>query len=610
MEQRIEFGLRMRAGMAYKIADNIISPLGGTTDSNLAAVKAGESALRLYSGKWGVPEEFTASLFSHQEWEILMEEGLTKFESLALRSIEVALGQVSEADGFDIASGRVVLILSSTKANVDCFPENQIPGEAAEKIARKIGLTTTPIVVCNACISGLHAIILAQRLLEGGAYDYAIVCGADVLSKFIVSGFQSLKATSAAPCRPFDIERNGLNLGEAAATIILSTKSTTALADSSSSVSAARWQISSGAIRNDAYHISTPERKGDGLVMALQAVAEGKDIDSLALINAHGTATMFNDPMEAAAVRISGLENVSLNALKGYFGHTMGACGVLETVLTMHALDEGLILGTRGFEELGVSTRLNISSRSQTTEKQSFIKTLSGFGGCNAAIWASKVAPTGVSPAGSTDATGKAAPTGVAPAGGTDATGKVGTGAVEVQFRTVHSVKITPSEVLRDGASIATRSSLTALYRQFVGDYPKYYKMDGLSRLGFIASEMLRRNEPAAASPDAVILFNRSSSIATDRAYYDTISAPENYFPSPSHFVYTLPNIVTGEIAIREQIHGETAFYILPDRDEAMMKTILEATAKDPRTGLILTGWLDYEDEENYIADLKIIDII
>ena len=154
---------------------------------------------------------------------------------------------------------------------------------------------------------------------------------------------------------------------------------------------------------------------------------------------------------------------------------------------------------------------------------------------------------------------------------------------------------------------------LTSLYKEYVADYPKFYKMDGLSRLGFVASELLLQAEGrerfVACDDRAVIFFNHSSSISADRKYLESIADPENFFPSPSVFVYTLPNIVTGEIAIRNHYYGETSFYILPERSESQMESILRASCLDPTTRSILTGWLDYEDDEHFIVELKIVNL-
>ena len=131
-----------------------------------------------------------------------------------------------------------------------------------------------------------------------------------------------------------------------------------------------------------------------------------------------------------------------------------------------------------------------------------------------------------------------------------------------------------------------------------------------LSRLGFVASELLLAEEGNRSSEPsderAVILFNRSSSIHNDKLYLESIAGDE-YFPSPSLFVYTLPNIVTGEIAIRNHYYGETSFYVFSSRNDELMRQIVEVSVADDTMGSVLCGWLDFEDDEQYIADLFIM---
>ena len=361
--------------MVYKIADNILSPLGATTAENYQAVRAGRSALARYDQRWSLPDKvLTASLFSQEQEQQFLISGLSRFESMVVTSVREALSQTT----LDVSQPNVILIISTTKGDVELLEESPeadhlSPADSAQRIARELGFTTEPIVVCNACISGLSALILASRLLEDGQYDYAVVCGADSQSRFIVSGFQSLKALSPEPCRPFDMERMGLNLGEAAATMILSK-------------GVGDWTLGPGAIRNDATHISNPAKNGEGSCLALKTIVDDNDKESLAFINAHGTATIFNDQMESVAIERAGLADIPVNAYKGCYGHTMGAAGVLETILSIAALDDQTILATQGFEELGVSGHISLSAFHQATSKSAFVKMLSGFGGCNAAL--------------------------------------------------------------------------------------------------------------------------------------------------------------------------------------------------------------------------------
>ena len=583
--------------MVYKVADNILSPLGATTAENYQAVKAGRSALMRHDQRWSLPDKvLTASLFSKEQEQQILISGLSRFESMVVTSVREALSQTT----FDVSQPNVILIISTTKGDVELLeesPDSNIlsPADSAQRIAKTLGFTTGPIVVCNACISGLSALILASRLLEDGQYDYAVVCGADSQSRFIVSGFQSLKALSPEPCRPFDMERMGLNLGEAAATMILSS-----IVHSPLSIVHSQWTLGPGAIRNDATHISNPAKNGEGSYLALKAVVSDGDQKSLAFINAHGTATIFNDQMESVAIERAGLMDIPVNAYKGYYGHTMGAAGVLETILSMSAIDDRTILATQGYEELGVSGHISLSASHQSTSKSAFVKMLSGFGGCNAALL---LEVSGERPEVRDYSQDSQLPQNMS------LTSHL------LPLTSEHSVLLRPDAVEVDGRHLPIDANgpalLTALYRQYVGDYPKYYKMDPLSRLGFIASELLLQAEGAerfvACDDRAVIFFNHSSSICADRQYLETIADPDNCFPSPSVFVYTLPNIVTGEIAIRNGYHGETSFYILPRRDERLMQQILQASCLDLATQSILCGWLDYEDDAHFVADLHIL---
>ena len=372
--------------MLVSMAHNIISPLGMSTAENYAAVKAGQSALRRYEGKWGLPEPFVASLVDRDKVEqafaaLADNAQYTFFEKMIILSAQRAIQEA----GIDTASDRVLFILSTTKGNVFLldkretgFPKERVLlGAAARQLTDFFHNPNAPIVVSNACISGVCAQIEAMRNLENGYFDYVVVVGCDVQSAFIVSGFQSFKALSTEPCKPFDSNRTGLNLGDAAATIIYTKKDT---------VNPDEWVACRGAIRNDANHISGPSRTGEGSYRALKVALGDTNPEDIAFINAHGTATMYNDEMESMAIERAGLAQVPVNGLKGYYGHTMGAAGILETILSMQAIDDHIILATKGYETLGVTHPLVVSNQNQATEKRMFIKLLSGFGGCNAAL--------------------------------------------------------------------------------------------------------------------------------------------------------------------------------------------------------------------------------
>jgi 3-oxoacyl-[acyl-carrier-protein] synthase-1 len=141
---------------------------------------------------------------------------------------------------------------------------------------------------------------------------------------------------------------------------------------------------------------------------------------------------------------------------------------------------------------------------------------------------------------------------------------------------------------------------LTALYRSLKIDYPKFFKMDSLSKLGFLASELVLRDEAPRFVPRedvAIICFNRSASLATDTLYQATIRREGGYYPSPSTFVYTLPNIVAGEIAIRNKFLGETSFYISEEWDPQQALRAATHVLCEERTRAVLTAWVECFEE-------------
>ena len=357
------------------MGESILSPLGETVTENFEAVLRGESALQLHAGTFGVKEPFVGSLMDRSRWQV---SGLSFFDSIVVE----AARRVVEAAGIDPASPRTAFVLSSIKGNIEHIGTQDVTlAASARKLVDAFGNPNPPVVVSNACISGLAALLQGRRMLLGGGFDQVVVVGAEVQSRFIVTGFQSLKALSEAPCKPFDAHRDGLNLGEAAAAVVLG-------------FGDAGWELVDGAVRNDANHISGPSRTGEGSYKALRYVLRHIAQEELAFVNVHGTSTLYNDEMESIAIDRAGLIDVPVNALKGYFGHTMGAAGILESILSMRAVDAGIVLPTRGFTELGVSRPVKVSAEAGVTDRKAFVKLLSGFGGVNGALLFRKGGPT------------------------------------------------------------------------------------------------------------------------------------------------------------------------------------------------------------------------
>jgi len=371
----------------FVVSDNVLSPLGSTSVENFDQLKNAVSGIKLHENHFS-PLPFYASLFDNNALALSGSTIYTKFENLIIASVKDASAQ----SDIDITDKNTILIISSTKGNISLLETEEQNNKLTERIslpasakliAEYFKLANTPLIVSHACISGVLAIITAMRLLRAGLYDNAIVTGADIISKFVLSGFQSFQAISNEPCKPFDADRKGITLGEAAGTLILSTNKQ----DSKTGI-----KICSGAVSNDANHISGPSRTGEELGTAIiKTIADANittaDID---FISAHGTATMYNDEMEAKAFTLAQMNSIPVNSLKGYYGHTLGAAGLIETVVSINSLKENILIPTLGYSKHGVSTPLNVSNTVQKGSYNCFLKTASGFGGCNAAIVVTK----------------------------------------------------------------------------------------------------------------------------------------------------------------------------------------------------------------------------
>lgn len=370
----------------FIVSDNIITSLGFSTGENAANMITGMTGIRLTENEHISPSPFYASLADTDRLTELFSQiydpsDFTRFEQMAILSVIAAL---SETD-LDASNNRTLFILSTTKGNI-----NLIEGDSGRKdpglylwhTARRLGeifkFRTAPVVISNACISGLQAVIAGSRLIRAGYYDNVVVNGTDIITEFVVSGFNSFKSLSTGPCRPFDITRDGLSLGEGSGTIILTNNHNCLKQD-------ACIMVGEGYSSNDANHISGPSKTGEGLFIAVDRII--KKTPAIDFISAHGTGTLYNDEMEAIALTSAGLQEVPVNSFKGYFGHTLGAAGVIELVMCLHTMKNNVLFRTEGYHESGLKNNINIVDRVIYREVNNCLKIASGFGGCNAALY-------------------------------------------------------------------------------------------------------------------------------------------------------------------------------------------------------------------------------
>lgn len=344
----------------------IVSPLGIGNEAHLEAFKANRSGVQKSAG----------SGFNGEDWflgkiEILQEN---RYNHLLTIACEDLLKKIPKST---LSSERTLVIVSSTKANIDALPNDTFQS-TREILKDVLGIEHKPIIVSNACISGILAINTAADYLHSGKYDDVVVVGIDSLSDFVIFGFQSLFAMSDERSKPFDAARKGISLGEACGIVLLSNRQ-----DENFSV-----HYCAGASSNDANHISGPSRTGEGLVRAVERTLErsnfkGHEID---FISAHGTGTLFNDEMESIAFNRLGLQDKPLNSLKAYFGHTLGAAGVIEVIMSMLSMENDILFKSLGYAEQGTTQALNIIQENEAKKINVVLKTASGFGGGNAAL--------------------------------------------------------------------------------------------------------------------------------------------------------------------------------------------------------------------------------
>lgn len=367
--------------------NNILSSLGFDSETVVENISKGISGLEKYENASLLPEPFCASLISLEKIDDEFNKigdvsSFTKLEKMLILSLK----NVIETSNIPL-NEKVGLIISTTKGNIDVlekennFPENRAYlSELGKTIQKFFGFKNEAILLSNACVSGVLAFSVAKRFISEGKYDHVFINSGDLVTKFILAGFNSFQALSAEPCKPYDKDRIGINLGEVAASVLVTS--------SAENLPKEAVEILGDATCNDANHISGPSRTGEGLFRSVKSALKEANINAneIDYISAHGTATPFNDEMEAIAFSRLGMEEVPINSLKGFFGHTLGASGLLETIVGMHSTEKNTLFISKGFTELGVSKNISIIKTNTPKKLNIFLKTASGFGGCNTAV--------------------------------------------------------------------------------------------------------------------------------------------------------------------------------------------------------------------------------
>lgn len=371
---------------------NCVTPLGMNVAENWSALLQNQSGIALHS----IIENQEAVYASMMDTEKLETAFSNNFSELNFTRLEkmflLCLKPLVERHTI---THNTAFILSTTKGNISLLknqsglPESVFLSALAQKIADFFEFKTKPIVVSNACVSGVMAIGVAKNLIRSGNYNDAFVIAGDEITEFVISGFNSFQAIGPEPCQPYDKNRSGINIGEATAAAYITGDQYTGQPDEVVSQNEKfRFKILGDSAINDANHISGPSRTGDGLYTSIKnAMTEAQlNAEEIDFVSAHGTATIYNDEMEAIAFNRMELQDVPLNSMKGFYGHCLGASGLLESIISMESALHNTLLPSKNFKETGVSQPLHIIKEQQPAEIKYILKTASGFGGCNAAI--------------------------------------------------------------------------------------------------------------------------------------------------------------------------------------------------------------------------------
>lgn len=288
-----------------------------------------------------------------------------------------------------------MLITATTKAGIDNLEKLKrgivaqtsdiLPSTLSNIIAEKLGLTKIKSLnISAACASSTVAVAQGAALISSGVIESAVISSADVITEFVFSGFSALQVLSPFPCKPFDKLRAGLSLGEGGSFLTLMSASRAKRLGLQN-----KGTVVSFGIANDAVHITSPDRKGSGLIKAItQAINVAKiEKGNIAGISAHGTGTVHNDFMELTAFRsVFAGDCPPIYSVKGCIGHTFGAAGGIEIVLGNKALSEQTIPPTIGFSEPEIGAEGLVSSLPLSINGDYLMVTNSGFGGINAVI--------------------------------------------------------------------------------------------------------------------------------------------------------------------------------------------------------------------------------
>lgn len=384
----------------------IVSAIGNTVSENyksLITKKSGVSTLKkIGTVHKDVIKVGEINYTNEQLIQLLELPVINNYTRTTLLGLLAAKEAVKDADIKDIKKYKTGFISATSVGGMDSTEKHYYsqfeeetnrryiaahdPADSSKKIAKSLGITDYVTTISTACSSSANAIMLGARMIKAGKLDRVIVGGSDCLSKFTINGFKTLMILSETDCKPFDENRTGLNLGEAAAFLVL--ESEEIIKKEQKEVLA---YVSGYANANDAFHQTASSENGEGATLAMQKALKLANLnpEKIDYINAHGTATPNNDHSESRAIIATfGNDIPDFSSTKAYTGHTLAAAAAIEAVYAVLALKNNIVFPNLNFEKPIATTNLIPETEVKEKEIQHVLSNSFGFGGnCSTVIF-------------------------------------------------------------------------------------------------------------------------------------------------------------------------------------------------------------------------------
>ena len=364
------------------VADyDLITPFGAGVTPLMDALSAGQSAVKKI-------DRFKTGHFKTCNAAVIDALVPQADESILLMMLERLVRQNSL-----VVPPDTTIIFASTVGEIDLLERAVIAGgekSAAGSLSETLcwledllKVNTQGMVVSAACASSTAAIARACSLINSGRSESVLIVAGDIVSEFVFSGFSTLMALDDNQARPFDKNRGGLSIGEAAGYMLL--MSTERAAEEQVRV---LGRIAGSGMSNDATHMTAPSREGEGLSRAIKKSISSANVlpNDIAFIAAHGTGTHYNDAMEIKAFSSIFDEAVPIFSVKGAIGHTMGSAGLVQAMVAFESLKEKQVPGTVALQTPAEEAEGWVSTARQSFDKTYGLVVNAGFGGINVAV--------------------------------------------------------------------------------------------------------------------------------------------------------------------------------------------------------------------------------